>query len=858
MGKVLRGKESSEPEAAAAAAKIRPLLDEYHKLAREAGLPGFEGDPVSNFFPRYWDDAKITQLSEEVSRETQGLWFKEALLRQWNELDPPVDTSLRREELARERAELDNVRFEREQRLADDSTERQVLQDRLTNAAREEQEAATYFAGFSPRQKGIGEARKWVTRAKQESIAAARALKDFEKQAKADLKDADKALRDFDEAAEQEIKFLEAKVTDEEAATMASLRTEIEELRARIKEDPKNEALRYDMRQLENELKTIEDPINKRIARGDTREADAERIGQAFVRAIHRRNLGVNDAMQHGIPFDEADRLNELFEGTGLTKAQIDEFQARLQALSEKQKAQTGKVRHGKGRLRFDETLEMEVATRTGGKRTLSIEDMTLSDAGKAIPRYIRTMSGWIALAKESNIRGQGDIDKIKLQAAETGASRDELAALDDAFKLITGRVIESDPSGIGSQYSRLALAWNYPRFGGSFGVAQLPEMGNIVGEVGFKNFLREIPDMADLVRRAADGTLDDATAREIDELIAAGTDYLTRPAQRGMTFEDGFAMTSKAAEKLHAGSQRLGRLTALTSLMTPINTMLERVAVRAIMRDWGDIAKGAKELSDSKRARLRGAGLSDEMQDRVWQSLRDHGTYTDGRLETANPHLWNDIEAADRYRMALDRERRQTIQRNEIGNTGSYVHKPVGRVLTQFMNFMLNSINKQLIRGVHYRDIQTFTSWGTSMFIGGVAYTAQTSIDFAADPDKRKERLEAKRIAAAAYQRAGFSAITVPLWDTTMTLAGKDPWFKFGRTSGLGTDFVSGNPTYSTAVDLLYTGSLPLRWALNEDYKFSQQDTERMQRLVPLQRTLGLRNAFEAIHSQLPERPSD
>lgn len=824
VGAALRGKDAS-PEAKSAAAKVRPLLEEYHKMARDAGLPGFDGDPIDNFFPRYWDDAKLTKLSEEVSRETQGLWFKEALLKQWDEVEPRIDTTVLRDDLAAERMPLGDRLAEAEAKLQD--------------AAEKEAVATTHFQTFSPRQKGIGEARSKVTAAKRESMAA-----------KQEVRAAEKELKQFDETAELRINQAEADVPK-------SLLDEMEELRNRV------EGLREQggsrLREAQQDLFDVEARVNKILKRGSTREETAERIGQAFARAIHRRNLGINDAMQHGIPLDEADRLNELFDGTGLSKAEIDEFAERLRALSDNKRKDAGNVKHGKGRLRFDETLEVEVATRAGGKRMLSIEDMTISDASKALPRYFRTMSGWIGLAKEAGIRGQGDIDKILLNAAETGAKKDELDALRDSFKLVTGRSIEEDPSGLGSRASRLFTAWNYPRFGGSFGVAQLPEIGNIVGEVGVAAFIREIPDFHKLLKQAADGTLDDLSAREIDEIIGAGTDFINRrPHRNGGLIEDGVAINGRAAEALDAGAARAGRLTAITSLMSPINAVLERVATRAIMRDWGRIAQGTKKLSEAKKARLRNAGLSDEMQERVFAQLRDKASYKDGVLEVAQPHLWDDIEAADAYRMALDRERRMTIQRNEIGNTGSYIHKPVGRILTQFMNFMLNSINKQLVRGIHFRDIQTFTSWSTSMFLGGLAYTAQTSIDYANDPEKRKERLDPKRIAAASYQRAGFSAITVPVFDSVMTLAGQDPVFKFGRTSGLGTDFVTGNPTFSTATDLLYTATLPLRLALNDDYSFSQQDTQRIQRLIPLQRTLGIKNAFHAIESGLPARPSE
>ena len=849
VGVALKGGEAS-PEAAAAAAKVRPLLDEIAKVAREVGIPGFE-NPLENFFPRYWDDVKLTNLSQEVSRETQGLWFKQALLKRWDEVNPRPDTTELELDLGDARAELVRLR-DNDVEVAEKTLV--VMQERMAKAVAAEQEAAYYFSTFRPRQKGIGEARRMVNDAKAESMAARRALTDAEKEIARTTRARDLELAQHDAAAMERIKFANARIPESTRQELENLRNEIEGLRQAAEGTPGTSPERIDLRRAQKQLHDLEEIVNRKIKRAEDREVTAERIGQAFARAIHRRNLGINDAMQRGIPLDDMDRLRELFDGTGLKDSDLDDLVAQLQTLKNNAADDAGNVRHGRHRLHFDENLEIEVATKDGGKRMLSLNDMTEGDASKVLPRYFRTMGGWIGLAKESGIRGQRDINAILTKAAEDGADHDELTALRDAFKLVTGRTVEEDPSGLGSQSSRLLTAWNYPRFGGSFGVAQLPEIGNIVGEIGFINMLRDIPDMAKLVRQAADGTLDDATAREIEELIAPGTDYLIRPPQKNFSVEDGVKL-GDVASKIDAGAARAGRLTAITSLMAPINAMLERFATRGIMRDWGRLAKTGASVPEWKAARLRGAGLSDEMRERVFKQLREKGNYNGDVLVEAKPHTWDDLEAADAYRMSLDRERRQTVQRNDIGNTGVYIHKPLGRVMTQFMNFMLNSINKQLVRGVHYRDIQTFVSWGSSMFLGGLAYTAQTSIDYANDPEKRKERLEPKRIAAAAYQRAGFSAITVPLVDSALTLAGIDPIFKFGRTSGLGTDFITGNPSFSTATDVLYTAALPVRWAVNGDYRFSQQDSQRLQRLIPLQRTLGIKNAFHALEDNLPAR---
>jgi hypothetical protein len=140
-------------------------------------------------------------------------------------------------------------------------------------------------------------------------------------------------------------------------------------------------------------------------------------------------------------------------------------------------------------------------------------------------------------------------------------------------------------------------------------------------------------------------------------------------------------------------------------------------------------------------------------------------------------------------------------------------------------------------------------------MFLGSLVYAAQTAIDYANDEEALKQRLTPARVAAAAWQRAGFAAITVPMVDTALPLMGFDQLFKYGRVSGRDTNLLSvdSNSTLSGARAVVQTAALPFR-LLHDDYSMSQQDWRRFQQTLPLQRVIGLKNAFNAIGEQLPK----
>lgn len=589
-------------------------------------------------------------------------------------------------------------------------------------------------------------------------------------------------------------------------------------------------------------------------AQDELEDAAAQTLANGFTRAIRNRAILMEDVVNHGLPTADLDQIRDLLAGL-VDEAELDDIVESIRRINRPSTDKAGKVNHGRQRLRIDETTRLPVRRKDGEAYTFSIEDLTISDARKTIPRYIQTMSGHIGLAQHAGIRGEADVNKILKEMAEQGAPKAEQERMKEAINLVRGYSIERNPYSGLAQFSRASASADYVRLGGSFGAAQLPELGNIIGEAGITTFLRSIPEYRSFLRRAADGKLENELLQELEDFVAPGTDFIRSPAT-GMFDEQGlgYRVDTRAQRflaKTDAPLQRAGRFTSIMSGMAPINAMLERMATVEVANNWARQATGRRGVQVS---RLRAAGISAEMQERVFDQIRRHTDFNEaGRVKQINFDRWDDFDARDTYRLALDRERSNVIQRNDIGNTGRYIHTPLGRMLTRFMTFMLNSINKQLLRGVHHRDITTFVSWSSSMFLASLVYVGQTALDYAGDDKERKERLSPDRIAAAAFARAGAFAIIPPIVDSSLALASMDQIFNKTRTSGLGTSLVTSNPTITGVQDLLTTAALPAR-LVQSDYRFSQTDADRMIRLLPFQRFLGVKSALNAITSDLPE----
>jgi hypothetical protein len=607
----------------------------------------------------------------------------------------------------------------------------------------------------------------------------------------------------------------------------------------------------------ENILNTIDDlPVEV-----------AERIARGYVKTISRASNGMDQSLIHGLPLEDMDRLRELLDNVGDEGGLSDSIVDLVEGWRAKRNAASGTVKHAKRRLDLDEGMRIPVRRRDGSDGSLALSDLLDNDARRVLFRYSQVMSGHIGLARHAGIKSRADLEALKKtvldEANQAGGKRrveatDEVQALDDAYKRVTGTSLEDDPFSTGSRLSRFGLSAAYVQYGGSFGVAQIPELGNIVGFATIGGFLKHLPDYRNLLSRSADGSLKNDLAETMDQLFAPGTDFIRNPALTSFgDVGEGFGSHDAMGRFLSAADRPLqsgARMTAALSLMAPINAWLQRAAGIQWASRLSDFATGTAKMGTAQRARLAAAGLDDAMLDRVFKSLKESAIYKGKRLRDIDVSKWADKDALDAFRMSGLREIRKIIQENNIGNTAAALEKPIGRVLTTFMSFMLNSINDQLLRGVHHRDIETFVSWTSAMFFASLAYTGQAVVDNANNPELLKKRLEPEAIAKAAFARAGFAAVMVPVIDNGLWAGGFEPWFSHARTSGLGTTLITSNPSVVLAQDALTLARTPFA-LLHDDYSLSQEDTQRVYRTMPFHRILAIRNAYAALEADLPRR---
>lgn len=581
------------------------------------------------------------------------------------------------------------------------------------------------------------------------------------------------------------------------------------------------------------------------------------------------RKTGANMELNFGRIFsqDNKDLVEEILVDAGLDEEARLNITRRLE-----QTDKSGRIDRAKRRTTFDEDYALKIPNKeTGLVDTVRVTDFFEDDAEQLINSYMRQLSGHIGLAEQTGIKSRGEfasrLEDIRSESEARGidanhrgggktATQKDTEALEWLYDALTGVPLEKDPNGVLSRVGRFARDWNFARLMNQVGFAQLAEIGNLMGQGGFRNMIRHMPAMRSMLKRMENGDLEDGLARELEAITGFGTDFI-----RNTTYtrydEYGYGIGGGVLNTVNQGLQHAKRATGVISGMMPINTVMHRMTTRVIAQNFMDAALGkGRKLTPNRLAAL---GIDEDTMTRIKAQLNKHSVTSNGTLKELNVDQWDDQDAADALVHGVSRLARKIIQENDIGNTHEWMSSTLGKVALQFRSFMLVAYNKQLLAGLHQRDWQTFASWSLSMLFGGLAYSGQTYINSFGRSDQSEylqERLDPAEIGKAAFQRAAFASLIPAAVDSVWTRTiGDDPIFAYGRSTGLASDAIMGNPTVDLFNKIGNVTSGAIKAPLRDDYQWSQRDMRNMTSLMVLSNMLGIRNVMQAIQGSLPEQ---
>jgi len=594
---------------------------------------------------------------------------------------------------------------------------------------------------------------------------------------------------------------------------------------------------------------------------------DLVSIAKGYLRSIRGRRFGGFEA-NAGLAGDQKEVLEQMLDDAGLASDEIDRIVAKVGRTDTS--AEAGRVPFAKFRLGLDETHRMKFHMGDGIEREIGIEDFLDNDVENLFHGYARTIVGRAHLNEAlMDFRvpdAEGNLPDVapswavaRRRIIEGGnVSESDLARLDLAAAYLEGRPITQQH--VGDSVLRVVRDYNFIRVMGQVGVAQLAEIGNLVGNGGLRATLQAMPALRKVFANARTGKFSDEFFAEQEAIWGFGTDYArSTPAVPKDDYGSAemLGLNNPKARQGNFSLQQAKQAVSVVSGMAHINMALQRMTGKVLVQKLLNAAHGAR----INKSRLHALGISDEMAERVFEQMRRHVKSTEGvlgrKVKALNIDAWDDMEARAVFVNGVDRWAKRVIQENDIGNMPRGVMtSELGKTIAQFRTFMLSAYAKQLLNGVAHRDWATASSFLMSMVFGGLFYTAQTGVNSIGREDREEyleDRLSTASIAKAAFQRAGWSSLIPMAADNTVGMLMDEPIFAY-RTTELGSHAFFGNPSADLLNTSMRAAQGAARAAIDDNYTYSKRDFDAAWRTMFLNNAFVVRNIGQMIGSQLPE----
>jgi hypothetical protein len=550
-----------------------------------------------------------------------------------------------------------------------------------------------------------------------------------------------------------------------------------------------------------------------------------------------------------------------------------------------------------KRRAIYDLNFKSQVRDTNGALREVSMRDLFHDDSLKLFKSYTRQMSGQVAMAMVrvknplfhavenptvpehliDGITSKAEFDKalqdmkavwdakgdVPLDVRKASVARDE-KRMQFMYDRVTG-VPQAFKSTTAGRALKAAMDYNYVRIMNQVGLAQIGEMMGVVTQLGLKAASEGMPALKSMFRDARTGKLNTEFAREMEELSGFGADWwmdgyhLTHDAESyAINRSSASKFFNKADDLAHKGK----RVTNAISLMGPVDTFSRRWASSAVVMKIVNAAAAsdAQAIRGVNMQRMAAIGIDEGMARRIFDQIKKHATFDGGEVGgrnyvAGNFLKWDDREALSAFRGGVWRWSRMIIQDPHIGQTNTWLGHQMGRMIFQFRNFMLGSWTNQFLRNIHVRDWNGFATWMTTSVFGGAVYSAQTYLNSMGRSDQKdylKDKLSAKGLAAAAFQRGDWSSLWPNIIDTGVGFAGFNPIFDT-RSSGLASNFFDGFPA-KDLYDSAHKGIRGVNRAVREG-GWSQGEIRSLARILPFQNALGVAPLLNSMISHQPLR---
>lgn len=493
------------------------------------------------------------------------------------------------------------------------------------------------------------------------------------------------------------------------------------------------------------------------------------------------------------------------------------------------------------------------------------VSSMFENDARILADQYMNHMGGHLALAElgvksrrdwENMVRAMDDEHEAK-HANTEGGSRyaSDRKDLQDLYDNITGRPMSMQTFNTADRVLNGIRAFTRGATLNQLGVSSAFEMFNVLGMSTARAFFAHVPSFAGLIRALRTGRIpNEAFGRDLEAMVGAGFEsaasYARQHEIHDFTYDRGLSQFENLGNKI-------SHITDAISGNRFFTAITRQVAASVFLQKHLDFALGKRKLDAGQRERLVGQGLDDAEIDAVLKDLKAH-TKTDHR-GIAMEVDWEGWQKAnqdtyDSYRLALMRETREGIQDHDIGELPLAMHGSIFKMFAELRTFNMAAHAKNFLKNIHFRDQQAATSFMYGFLAQAVAYSMQTSANFAHNEEELQKRLSLDRIAKAAIGRMSQLGMTSMLFETGYAVGTGGGSFFNDSSANTGNRNLFITPSMMM-LNRLYSGAGLIGGAINpfDSSTATQKEVKGALSALPFSNWYGVRNAIDMISSTYP-----
>lgn len=573
--------------------------------------------------------------------------------------------------------------------------------------------------------------------------------------------------------------------------------------------------------------------------------------------------------------------LREMLTDAGAKIEEIEEF---LEAFGYKQKTGPNNFRRRAVMEREEPFIPSMFKDLPNARDyATSLRDLTRRSARDNYEDYATAVNRHIALHKagyrsEAELRTQieelTNFDKLKREGRlEPGVTK---SALDEARVELTyqadklmGKDIYPDMSMKAKLTVRILKDLAFVRFMQQSGIANVGDLPVIALRYGVRNLVRtaRMRDFFDVFKRG--GTEADELFREVQSSLGVG--FRTSDRRMFVTHEDmnvdgelfDADSTTKFLARVQAKTATLSNLTANIGGMNPVTDFLQTMSARAISQKFVDIALGRAKVSQQW---LNEFGLDERTLADIRMVAGKMDLTKDGVIRRWNSDKQRKLspqqaEAYDRFLGLIRREVNKTVLEPAPNALRKRFSGPIAGLLMQFKSYMFNALAVNTVGGLKLGPTYMAKALLITSLWGSMVYAAQQYLNSFGRDDREeflKERLSLEGVMAGGFQRSAFSSVFPMIIDTVLAgasvPAGEDlRVFENTRTSGLGSDLVSGSPAIRNLNDVKKLVEGMAAAAMRTDQELDQTEFRLFRDLTPFLRTMGLLQATNALLELAP-----